>query len=265
MNKDNAKKLEMFSSQWYDEYFRRAAFSPTHAEFCRKVYGKNLCQHGLMDMAELDFLVSLIKPGAKILEVGCSNGYITEYIHAQTKSEILGLDYSEVAIEQAKERTKQKVKTLQFKRVDLSKEEIPGKAYDYIILIDSIYFIGDLQETVRKANEKLTNAGLMIITFFEVKDEDDENNQLPGADGTWLAKALEELGATYEWYDFTENVRAHGIKNYQVGEDLREAFEREGNQFLYEARAAENRFFKASAEKEAIVRYMYVVNPFCSA
>jgi hypothetical protein len=64
------------------------------------------------------------------------------------------------------------------------------------------------------------------------------------------------------WYDFTPNVRAHGLKNFQVGEALKEDFTREGNQFLYQARAAENRFFKESAEKEAIVHYIYVVQPF---
>jgi hypothetical protein len=36
-----------------------------------------------MDVQELDFLVSLIEPQPRILEVGCSNGHITEYIHDQ--------------------------------------------------------------------------------------------------------------------------------------------------------------------------------------
>ena len=79
MKNEKTEQPEIFSSQWYDEYFRRAAASSTHAEFCERVYGKNLCQHGLMDMEELDFLISLIKPEAKILEVGCSNGYYRVY------------------------------------------------------------------------------------------------------------------------------------------------------------------------------------------
>jgi hypothetical protein len=49
--------------------------------------------------------------------------------------------------------------------------------------------------------------------------------------------------------------------NYQVGEELKEAFEAEGNDFLYQARAAENRFFKQHAEKEEIARYLYVATP----
>lgn len=263
MNNEKTEPAKMFSHQWYDEYFRRATSSSTHAEFCEKVYGKNLCQHGLMDMEELNFLISLIKPEAKILEVGCSNGYITEYIHKHTKSEVLALDYSTIAIEQARERTKQKAKTLQFRRVDLTTEEIPGNEYDYILLIDSIYFLGDFQETIKRLSKKLNPAGKMVITFFDVQD--DGECQLLGPDNTLIAKALKQLGVIFEWHDFTENVRAHGKKNYQVGEDLRERFESEGNQFLYEARAAENRFFKESAEKGALVRYMYIANAFRSA
>ncbi len=176
MDSKNPEPFEMFSRQWYDEYFKRAVSSPTHAEFCRQVYGKNLCQHGLMDMDELDFLVSLIAPGARVLEIGCANGYITEYIHDRTKSEILALDYSKVAIAQAQERTQAKAKTLQFMQIDLTQEEIPGNAYDYIILIDAIYFLGDFPETVSKLSKKLAETGKMIITYFEIQDEADERN-----------------------------------------------------------------------------------------
>jgi hypothetical protein len=96
-----------------------------------------------------------------------------------------------------------------------------------------------------------------LISVFEVKeDEDSDEVLLP--DGTYLAQALRKLGFEYTWYDLTADVREHGIRNYQVAEELRGEFEIEGNAFLYEARAAENRFFKEHAEKEEIVRYLYV-------
>jgi SAM-dependent methyltransferase len=248
MNPDKPDQMEMFSREWYNEYFRRAASSEAHAQFCERVYGKDLCQHGLMHMRELDSLVSLIKPGSKILEIGCSNGYITEYIRDRTGATILGLDFSDVAIEQARRRTAHKSDSLQFERVDLTQEEIPGTGYDYIILVDSL----------QKFSKRLNGTGNLIISVFQVKDEEDpEEILLPN--GTLLAQALDQLGLAYTWYDFTADVRAHGIENYRVTEELKEAFEAEGNEFLYEARAAENRFFKESAEKEEIVRFMYWV------
>jgi len=259
----SAEQPEMFSREWYNEYFRRAASSAAHSQFCERVYGRDLCQHGLMDVQELDLLVSLIHPQSRILEVGCSNGHITEYIHDHTQAEILGLDFSDVAIEQAQERTKDKAVTLRFARVDLTLEEVPGSDYDYIIMIDSIYFLGEPEEAIERFRQKLSPSGRMMITYFQVREEEAQRTLSP--ESTYLGEALKKQGFEYEWYDLTENVRLHGMRNYQVGEELRDAFEEEGNGFLYAARVAENRFFKESVEREAIVRYLYVVRPARSA
>jgi trans-aconitate methyltransferase len=249
----------MFSHEWYDEYFRRAASSAAHSRFCERVYGADLCQHGMMDMAELDFLVSLIEPSSKILEVGCSNGHITEYIHDRTSSSILGIDYSAAAIDQARERTWDKSGTLRFERVDLTQEPIPGEDYDTIILIDSLYFLGEFEDSLPRLLEKLGDAGKLIVTVFQDKtDQDPDDVLLP--DHTFLAQALRGLGLTYTAYDFTANVRNHWLMNYQVAEELRQAFIDEGNQFLYEARRAENVGFKESVEEDALVRFMYVID-----
>ena len=35
-------QLKMFSKDWYNEYFRLAANSPTHSHFCEQVYGQDL-------------------------------------------------------------------------------------------------------------------------------------------------------------------------------------------------------------------------------
>ena len=258
MSPNDPDQPEIFSREWYNEYFRRAVSSPAHSQFCQRVYGIDLCQHGLMDKVELDFLISLIEPNSKILEVGWSNGHITEYIHERTAAQILGIDFSDVAIEQALARTRSKSKSLRFAQVDLTREAAPGGDYDYIILIDSIYFLGEFQDSLARLGQELNAGGRMIVSVFDVKQEDDPDDVLL-PDQTSLARALKALGLSYTWHDFTANVRAHGRNNYQVVEELKTAFIQEGNQFLYEARAAENRFFKQSAEQNRIVRYMYVI------
>lgn len=245
------EQAEMFSRQWYNEYFRRAATSAAHAQFCEKVYGKDLCQHGLMDMAELDFLITLIEPGSKILEIGCSNGRISEYIAERVECQILGLDYSDVAIEQAQEKMEGKGKALHFEWADLTNADIPGGNYDLVLSIDSIYFLGELEQSLPRLSHKLRPTGKMVVTYFQ--------EEALSPEATFLALALEKLGFIYEWYDFSENARAHALKNYLVGEELKAAFYAEENGFLYLARAAENRAWKESADNKAMVRYMYVV------
>jgi SAM-dependent methyltransferase len=251
--------MEMFSKDWYDEYFKRAISSAAHSEFCERVYGKDLCQHGLMDMDELDFLTTLIEPSSKVLEIGCSNGFITEYIHDHTDSKTLGVDFSEVAIEQAQERTKSKSSSLSFKCIDFKNQPLPDDHFDIILLIDSIYFLGEVKDALLKLNQILREHGRMILSIFQYREEaDPQKILLP--ERTFLAQALNELQFTYTWIDFTDNVRAHGKKNFQVAEELKEAFIQERNLFLYEARAAENVFFREASERGTITRFMYIVD-----
>lgn len=252
-------QAEMFSKEWYNEYFRRAAESPTHSRFCEAVYGRDLCQHGMMDIDEMDFLASLLKPGEKVLEVGCSNGFITEYIHRQAGCDILGVDYSDVAVGQAQARTRGKADTLNFRCVDLIQDELPGGEYDVILAIDSIYFMGDYNQTLAKLNAKLAPGGRMIIAAFQVKEEDDPDTiLLPGH--TRMDEALKDLSFRYTRHDFTANVRNHWIKNYECSRKLQSDFAAEGNAFLCEARMAENGWFKDHAERETLVRFLYVID-----
>lgn len=252
-------QAEMFSKAWYNEYFRRAADSPAHSRFCKAVYGKDLCQHGMMDIDEMDFLTSLLKPGEKALEVGCSNGHITEHLHEKAGCHILGLDYADAAIAQAQARTRDKAATLNFRCVDLIQDELPGCDYDVILAIDSIYFMGDYGKTLAKLNAKLRLGGRMIIAAFQAKeDSDPETILLPGH--TRMDEALQALSFRYVQHDFTPNVRDHWVKNYEFSQTLQSEFAAEGNAFLCEARMAENGWVKDHAERGTLVLFMYIVN-----
>jgi SAM-dependent methyltransferase len=254
---------KIFSKEWYNEYFQRATFSETHSRFCEQVYGKDLCQHGMMDMMELDFLVSLLKPNSNILEVGCSNGYITEYIHDKSSCSLIGIDFSDVAITQAQSRTESNSKTLRFECVDLISESIPGGDYDFIILVDSIYFmvrpiISSYQYVLQNFNEKLSDSGKLIISNWQDRQENTPDSFLTG--NHLFEQALRQSHYNYTAYDFTENVRSHWMKNHQTASELRPAFLAEDNEFLYEARLAENIKVFEKAENNEFVSFMYAID-----
>lgn len=251
-------QAEMFSRAWYNEYFRRAAESPTHSRFCEAVYGRDLCQHGMMDTDEMGFLASLLEPGEKVLEIGCSNGHITERLHEKSGCDILGLDYADVAIAQAQARTRNKAATLNFRCADLVRDELPGGDYDTILAIDSIYFMGDYGKTLTKLNARLRQGGRMIVAAFQAKEDNDPDTiLLPGQ--TRMDEVLKASSFRYVQHDFTANVRNHWIKNYEFSRSLQTAFAAEGNAFLCEARKAENGWFKDHAERETLVRFIYVI------
>lgn len=91
----------------YDEYYARANDSKAHAAFCERVYGSNLCQHGMMDMEQLEKLIEMLdlSETSQVLELGCGNGFVTEYISDATGAHITGIDISRVGIEHEAEAT----------------------------------------------------------------------------------------------------------------------------------------------------------------
>jgi 2-polyprenyl-3-methyl-5-hydroxy-6-metoxy-1,4-benzoquinol methylase len=249
----------MFSRPWYSKYFRIAETSSVHAEFCRRVYGENLCQHGMMDMEELAELVARIPSGQRVLEIGCGNGHISEYIHERiAPSSMLATDYADEGIAQAQRRTRDRAATLQYQCIDLTADEIPGAPYDIAILIDSIYFLGDYAASIQRFLKLLRPGGTMLLAAFE--------EEKPGAppdilqpDRTRVAQALRALALPYEQFDYTHKMNEHWQKNYRVSRELEQAFTDEGTRFLFEARVAENVEFKEKADRSALARFLYVI------
>ena len=86
---------------FYERFYRAVAGSPAHATFCERVFGRNLCQHGFADMAQLDALIAAVQlqPGQAGLDLGCGNGMIAEYIADRTGASMTGLDFIPQAIQ----------------------------------------------------------------------------------------------------------------------------------------------------------------------
>ena len=85
---------------WYERYYAAVERSAAYAEFCRRVFGANLGQHGFADMDQVRLLVEglNLRAGDRILDLGCGNGGIIAGIAVQTGADVVGLDYSQSAI-----------------------------------------------------------------------------------------------------------------------------------------------------------------------
>ena len=44
---------------FYTRFYRAVATSAANAEYCERVYGRNLCQHGFADVPHLDHLIEV--------------------------------------------------------------------------------------------------------------------------------------------------------------------------------------------------------------
>ena len=69
----------------------------------------------------------------KILEVGCSTGYITRYIAQQFDCEIIGIDLSELLIESAQEEAfKMSLTNTTFQTGNVEKLPFPDNSFDIV-------------------------------------------------------------------------------------------------------------------------------------
>ena len=251
---------------FYDQFYHATATSAAHAQFCRRVFGLDLHQHGFADVRQLDTLLAAagVRPGQQLLDVGCGNGLIAEYLAEHSGASLSGLDFVPEAIRQAAERTLDKGERMTFFVGDINDLHLPACAYDVIVSIDTIYFSQDYAETIRNFKGALRPGGRLAIYYSFGREpwvpvEEFPAEQLP-ADNTPLAEALHANGLPFVTLDCTEDDYRLAVLRQSVLADLRTVFEAEGNLFLYE-----NRLGDANGVSEAIRqglhrRYLYIAS-----
>jgi SAM-dependent methyltransferase len=115
-----------------------------------------------------------IKPGDKILDVGCGKGYLLyEFTQVVPGVEVAGIDISEYAIENAKEEVKPFLKV-----GNANSLPFPDKTFDFVVSNGTIHnlYIYDLkkalQEIERVGKEK------KIVIFESYRNEEEKANLL---------------------------------------------------------------------------------------
>lgn len=164
------------------------------------------------------------------LEIGCGNGYITEYISDKTRASLIGIDLANEAIERANRRVKNKSNRLTFVAEDIQNLDYEEGAFDAIISIDSLYFL-NLPNTLDRLNNVLKPGGKMFIFYHFPPSKD--NNKSDLAEKSRFGQLLMKEGFDYRAIDFTEANYNHWQLKEKVLENLEDEFEEEGNSFLF--------------------------------
>lgn len=250
---------------FYKEYYAAVETSSAHKAFCEYAYGRNLCQHGFATMEQLSKLiqVSELATGNRVLDLGCGNGMIAEYISDATGAHVTGLDIEPCAISHANERTFAKRNRLEFFLGDLTRTGLPSSSFDTLLSIDSIYFSDDYAETTRGWLALVRKGGQLAIYLSHGVDPErpretfDSETLMP--DKTPVAVALKQSGLDYDTFDFTPHDYALAQRKKRILAELKPQFEREGNSFLYENRLAETLGVISAIESGMHARYLYHV------
>lgn len=241
----------------YDNYFQLEYQSKAHSLFCEKVYGVDLSQHGLIDQSELSFLLEMLKmSGAKkIVDIGCGNGKITEWISKQTETYCLGIDISIEGIMKAKERTKNN-KLLDFEIGNLNNIQL-SKEFDSVLFLDTLYYSNNIKDTINNSLQVLNKGGNIFAYFSQwIMDEAYSENLNP--DKTHLAKVLNELNLDYSFVNLSESGIKHWKTKLEVLNSMKSNFIKEGNENLWQYRHREAERYANWGDKK-YSRYLYQI------
>ncbi len=250
--------------EWYTRYYAAVARSRANAVYCERLSGRNLCQHDFTEMSHLDRLIEVSGMGAgqRVLDMGCGNGFIAEYLSDVTGAHVTGIDFIPDAIRQAQERTRDKVDRLDFRVGDMARLDFPPASFDIIVSIDTLYFT-PIVETVRAMKTLLKPGGQVAIFYSQGREPWVPPETFPTdstlPDATPLALALQASDLPYETLDFTTDDYQHALRKRAIAEELRAEFEAEGNLFLYENHHGEAVGVAAAIEEGNHRRYLYHV------
>lgn len=255
--KDEIELKQPFYKYEYDNFFQLERQSQVHGIFCKEVYGLDLSQHGLIDQAELSILTEMIsafKPKI-IIDIGCGNGKITEWIAEQTRIACVGIDISSEAINNAKERTNGN-QLLNFEEGNMNCLKTSEK-YDAALFLDTLYYSNNLKVTISQTLELLQEGG-RVYAYFSQWIMDEAYRENLKAENTHLAKVLNELKLDYSSIDLSESGRKHWRRKLEVLNKMEKDFLNEGSYGLWEYRQREaHRYANWGDEKYA--RYLYEI------
>ncbi len=249
---------------FYEKFYAVTEHSAAHHAFCERVFGKDLCQHGFADLQQLELLmqVTQLGPGQDVLDIGCGNGMISEYLSDCTGARFTGLDFISLAINQARTRTAGKSDRLSFIVGDINQLELKERAFDLILSIDSMYFSKDYAATIRHFKAALRSGGQMAFFFSHGREPWVPKEQFPAeslpAEKTPLADALRANGLAFQAWDLTTQEYALAQRRKQVLPELRPQFEAEGALFIYDNRMGDADGVSQAIEEGLHARYLYV-------
>lgn len=134
-------------------------------DFYNNVYKKgeekhftNLVTKGTVSEEADEILKEITWKSKKVLDVGCGTGFFAHNV-AQKGGNVLGIDFSEQAIEIAKKKYKKP--NLKYKQMDV--KDISGK-YDIIVSIGTLEHMDNPLKILRLFKKHLNSKGKIIVT-----------------------------------------------------------------------------------------------------
>lgn len=129
-----------------------------------------------------DFFVERIRPGERVIDLGCGVGALAASIAARARAEVTGMDWSEASLGRAGKLAAERGVSLSLIRGDITRDRAPG-AFDVIVLSNVLEHIDGRAERLAMWREWYRARRILI--------------RVPAFDREWRVPWKKELGV--EW------------------------------------------------------------------
>ena len=164
----------MTSAEDFDRWYADRAASPLADELVRRVLGlpPGLESTSLLSGAGLDEVVTALGlgDGRVLLDLACGRGGYGLEIARRTGCRLVGVDFSAVAIEQARQRSGGG----DFRVGTLTATGLNASSVDAVLIVDAVQFAESKPDALRECLRVLRPGGRLVVTCWQAVDPDDE-------------------------------------------------------------------------------------------
>jgi Cyclopropane fatty acid synthase and related methyltransferases len=238
----------------FENLIYRATSSEAYLNYCTEIYGYKMCLFNMMDKSQLDFLFNNIHiaKGSSILDLGCGNGCILDYLVQKYACYGVGVDQLDPEVFTKYNRS--------IKYIDGNMDELEsyGIDWDITVSVDSLYFCNDLNKLLSTLTNRKGNRLYLYYSQY-IFDGEQHDKDILAYDNTRLARSLNLAGINYKVIDYSEKERKLYERGMQVLSEYEDAFDREGNRDLYEKKINENILGRELYDSNRASRFLYIV------
>lgn len=164
---------------WNRSAEQQASGTPPDWRFRRQI----LC-HAILQAADIDDLLAHVRPGMRVLELGCGSGWLTLAM-AQRGAEAHGIDIAGRALDLGRayfESIRSEVHgTADYQEGDLNHLDLPAEQYDLVVAHGILHHLIEIERLVQQVSHALRPGGLLWISDFD---------GLEAPETVWAASAL---------------------------------------------------------------------------